>query len=56
MSNNGNAMIAEKRERHILALQGAKIAALAVYMRTNTRNWNLNMSLPIVSFQKPMTT
>jgi|LSQX01.1.fsa_nt_gb hypothetical protein len=34
MSNNGNAAIAEKRERHILALSGGKdSAALAVYMR-----------------------
>ena len=34
MSNNGNAAITDKRERHILALSGGKdSAALAVYMR-----------------------
>ena len=44
MSNNGNAAITDKRERHILALSGGKdSAALAVYMRNKYPELDLNM-------------
>ena len=59
MSNNGNAAIAEKRERHILALSGGKdSAALAVYMRNKYPELELEYVFTdsVVSFQKPMTT